>query len=182
MKKITGPLVLICVLAYPFFVYWSLERFPLKVIGWSFLAVLILRSVAMKQEKKQWLPLVIGVLTTSILLTIFNDPLYLKLNPVIISTCAALTFLWTLFTPPSMIETFARISDKDLPDEAIPYCRKVTVIWVNFLFLNAVIALYTCFYTDMKIWMFYNGFLAYILMGALFAGEYAYRKLILKKS
>ena len=36
-------------------------------------------------------------------------------------------------------------------------------------------ALYTALYADMKIWALYNGLIAYLLMGALFAGEYLVR-------
>jgi uncharacterized membrane protein len=180
MKKLVGPLVILCVLAYPFFVYWGLNRFSLKLIGWLFLAVLVARSLVLKKQIKQSLPLICGVSTTAILLSIYNDPLYLKLNPVIISSCVLLTFSWTLVKAPSMIETFARMADKNLPDKAIPYCRKVTIIWVIFLFLNTLAAIYTCFYTDIKTWMFYNGFLSYIFMGVLFAGEFTYRKIFIK--
>ena len=180
MKQAAGILAIILIAAYPFLVYWGLNHLSVKVIGWIFLAVIILRALIFKQTDKKWLPLLLGILTTTVLLSIFNDPVYLKLNPVIISTCVFLTFSFTLIKPPSMIETFARLQDKNLPEKAVPYCKKVTIIWCVFLLLNSLAALYTAIDTDMKTWTLYNGFISYILMGLLFAGEFTYRKLILK--
>ena len=182
MKKIAGLLIFLCVLAYPFFVYWGINRYSLKVIGWVFLGVVVLRSFIFKQQFRQWFLLLAGITVTTVLLTVFNDTLYLKLNPVIISGCMCITFSLTLKTPPSMIETFARMGNKELPPAAVPYCRKVTIIWTVFLFLNTLAALYTCFCSDLKVWTFYNGFLSYILMGFLFAGEFLYRRIHLKEA
>jgi uncharacterized membrane protein len=42
--------------------------------------------------------------------------------------------------------------------------------------LNGAIALYTALFASMAQWSFYNGFLAYLLMGVLFAGEYCARR------
>jgi len=180
MKQVAGILAIVLIAAYPFLVYWGLNHLSIKVIGWIFLSVIILRSLVLKQTNKQWIPLLVGILTTTILLSIFNDEIYLKLNPVIISSCVFLTFALTLIKPPSMIETFARLQNKDLPDKAIPYCRKVTIIWCIFLLINSSIALYTALETDMKTWTLYNGLISYLIMGLLFAGEFAYRKLILR--
>lgn len=180
MKKVGGIAVVFLIIAYPFLVYWGINHLSLKLIGWIFLAVIIFRSLILKDRFKQWVPAIVGILLTTVLLNIFNDPLYLKLNPVIISMSVFCAFSYTLVKPPSMIETFARLQDKNLPEKAIPYCRKVTIIWCIFLLTNSAAALYTALYTDMKTWTLYNGFISYILMGCLFTGEFLYRILILK--
>lgn len=180
MKKIGGIVAVLLIIAYPFLVYWGINHLSLKFIGWIFLAVIIIRSIVLKSQYKQWIPAMIGILATTILLSIFDDPIYLKLNPVIISLSVFFAFSLTLIKPPSMIETFARLQDKNLPEKAIPYCRKVTIIWCIFLLSNSGIALYTAVYSDMQTWTLYNGLISYILMGALFGGEFLYRILILK--
>ncbi|MCM8539779.1 MAG: hypothetical protein NE328_05840 [Lentisphaeraceae bacterium] len=180
MKQIGGIAVVLLIIAYPFLVFWGINHLSIKFIGWIFLTVIILRSLILKDQYKQWIPAIIGILATTILLNIFNDPIYLKLNPVIISLSVFTAFFLSLVKPPSMIETFARLQDKNLPEKAVPYCRKVTIIWCVFLLLNSLIALYTAVYTTMEIWTLYNGLLSYLLMGALFAGEFLYRSLILK--
>ncbi|MCM8525076.1 MAG: hypothetical protein NE327_01060 [Lentisphaeraceae bacterium] len=180
MRKVGGILVILLIIAYPFLVYLGINHLSLKVIGWIFLGIIIIRSLILKNQNQQWLPIIIGVFVSTILLNVFNDPIYLKINPVFISLSVFTAFTITLFKPPSMIETFARIQDKNLPDKAIPYCRKITIIWCAFLLINSVIALYTALYTDMKTWTLYNGLISYLLMGALFAGEFLYRTFILK--
>ena len=180
MNKAAGIIAILLIVSYPFLVYWGINHISIKLIGWVFLGVIILRTVIFKAQLKQWIPILLGIAATTVLLNLFNDPVYLKLNPVIISSSVLFTFGYTLIYPPSMIETFARIQDKDLPEKAVPYCRKVTVIWCIFLLFNSLTALYTALYTDMQIWAFYNGFLSYILMGLLFAGEFLYRTLVLK--
>lgn len=180
MKKAAGIGAVCLIICYPFLVYWGLNHLSLKIIGWIFLGVIVLRTLIFKQQLKQWIPILLFISLTTILLNIFNDPVYLKLNPVIISTSIFAAFTFTLFRPPSMIETFARLQDKNLPDKAIPYCRNVTKIWCIFLLINSLIALYTALLTDMETWALYNGLISYILMGLLFAGEFIYRKTVIR--
>ena len=46
---------------------------------------------------------------------------------------------------------------------------------VRFLVLNAALATYTVLLEDMVLWTVYNGLVAYIAMGILGGGEFAYR-------
>ena len=85
-------------------------------------------------------------------------------------------FAYSLKQQPSMIERFARLRHKELPDKAIPYLNRVTQIWCLFFAVNAGIALYTATMTNMQIWSLYNGFISYLLSGALLGGEWVYRK------
>jgi uncharacterized membrane protein len=68
----------------------------------------------------------------------------------------------------------------DLPQKATPYCQKVTIIWVCFFIINGGIACYTALYSTLKVWALYNSLISYCLMGALFFGEFLYRKFYLK--
>ena len=104
----------------------------------------------------------------------------MQFTPVIINLNFLILFATSMFKPPSMVERFARLRFKDLPPVATPYCRKVTLIWILFFIANGSIAYWTIF-QDIKVWTFYNGFLAYILMGFLFASEFLYRTFFLKK-
>jgi len=69
----------------------------------------------------------------------------------------------------------ARDRQPDFPPAAVAYTRRVTQIWCGFFAVNGVIALYTALFASLQQWTFYNGFLAYLLMGFLFAGEYCAR-------
>jgi uncharacterized membrane protein len=69
-----------------------------------------------------------------------------------------------------------------LPPEAIVYTRKVNIVWCVFFALNGIIALLTAVWASLEIWMLYNGFISYLLMGILFSGEYLIRQKVIKKN
>jgi uncharacterized membrane protein len=74
-----------------------------------------------------------------------------------------------------MIERLARIREPELPAPAIYYTRRVTQVWCLFFALNGVIALITTLWASAAVWTIYNGLVAYLLMGLLFAVEYSVR-------
>lgn len=104
-----------------------------------------------------------------------NQLLPLKLYPVLMNFLTLALFSYSLFYPPSMIERFARMTDPDLPPEAIGYTRRVTQVWCGFLLVNGSIALYTALWATPEVWSLYNGVIAYLLMGLMFGGEYLIR-------
>src|SRR5690606_37208099 len=92
------------------------------------------------------------------------------------SVGACMIFASTLVKPPSMIERFARLAEPDLPETGVIWTRKVTIVWCIFFVLNALVALATVLFAPMQIWVLYNGFISYLLMGLLLLGEFILRK------
>lgn len=110
------------------------------------------------------------------LLALFSGvSLPLRFYPVLVNGLFLAMFAYSLFLPPSMVERLARLREADFPAVAIAYTRRVTQVWCGFFIVNGAIALYTALYGSLAQWSFYNGFLAYLLMGLLFAGEYCAR-------
>ena len=99
----------------------------------------------------------------------------LRFYPVLVSSAFLTVFAYSLVVPPSTIERLARLHEPELSPAAVAYTRRVTQVWCVFFALNGAIALYTALFASMAQWSFYNGFLAYLLMGILFAGEYCAR-------
>jgi uncharacterized membrane protein len=99
----------------------------------------------------------------------------LRFYPVLVNSAFLTMFAYSLIVPPSTVERLARLQDPNLPTAGIAYARRVTQVWCVFFALNGAIALYTALFSSMAQWSFYNGFLAYLLMGVLFAGEYCTR-------
>jgi uncharacterized membrane protein len=104
-----------------------------------------------------------------------NVWLPLKLYPVFVNTALLAIFAYSLIYPPSIIERFARLRDPDLPAQAIGYTRRVTQVWFVFFAINGAFALMTALWASPAIWTLYNGVIAYLMMGVLFAGEYFVR-------
>ena len=72
--------------------------------------------------------------------------------------------------------SLARLSEPDLPDVAIAYTRKVTLVWCAFFLVNGGIALATALWGTEAQWTLYNGGIAYVLMGLIAAVEWLVRK------
>ncbi|MBP5321313.1 MAG: hypothetical protein J6334_10010 [Kiritimatiellae bacterium] len=100
--------------------------------------------------------------------------IYSRLYPVMVSAAAFLAFALSLFRTP-LVERFARRMEGPLDEAGVRYCRKVTVAWALFLGIHLAVTVWTLF-LPLRVWAFYNGFLAYLLMGAMFAGEWLIRR------
>lgn len=91
--------------------------------------------------------------------------------PVLVNAALLVLFAASLVSPPSVIERIARLREPDLPQAGVAYTRRVTIVWTVFFALNGAMALYTAVFTTLETWALYNGFIAYVLIGAVFAVE-----------
>lgn len=105
-----------------------------------------------------------------------NDETLLRFYPAAMSLGMLLLFGLSLKFPPSMIERFARLREPDLPPAGVGYTRRVTQVWCGFFVVNGMLAIYTALYSSRETWALYNGLIAYLLMGALFGGEWLIRR------
>jgi len=167
-------------LAYPFLVYYSLHYIEPAAIAGVLALFFVLRLWVIyrtlgKQSFLQQLPPLGGAILLLVVVVISNDVFSLRLTPVLINLGCFTIFAYTLYRPPSMIERFARLIDKNLPDSAVAYTRKVTKVWCAFFIVNAGISFYTAAFASMETWMLYNGCIAYFLVALLFGIEYIVR-------
>lgn len=120
------------------------------------------------------------LLAVGIICFITNSSLFLKLYPIVI--CISLLFVFgiTLFTKPNIIFRFATLQDKKIigsinEKRVEKYCLKVTYVWCLFFILNSLVAAYTAFFCDEKIWTIYNCGISYGIMGVIFTVEFIIR-------
>lgn len=106
----------------------------------------------------------------------FDQQLSVRLYPVFMNAAMLSVFLLTLWKPPSMVEQFARAVEPDLPESGVRYTRNVTIVWSCFFAVNCAIALWSALRPGWTAWLIYNGFIAYLAAGMLFAGEYLVRQ------
>jgi len=187
MQRLLIILASAALLLYPVAVYFGLQYFEPRLLGLLLLAVLILRfSLLIKTiQLKQLKPLAgisIASALIALLIVFFNEPFYIRLNPVIINVSLFILFSYTLFKPPSMIERFARLQTPELPVQAIHYTKTVTKVWCGFFVFNIGASTYTALYSSLEMWTLYNGLIAYILMGIIFAIEYTVRTIKIKST
>ncbi len=99
---------------------------------------------------------------------------WFRLYPAVMVALVLAVFAVSLFRTP-LIEVFARKMGETLDARGVAYCRQVTRVWVAFLSVHLLVTVATVFLSR-EIWVFYNGFLAYVLMGSLLLGERLYRR------
>lgn len=174
MKWLLKGIVAIGLLLYPFLVGYSLAHGQYVWVS-SLLIVLGLLRLFSKGNALLW-PLTGFAILCGSLSLILKDHAWLKLYPVLMSVGACMIFASTLIRPPSMIERFARLAEPDLPEAGVIWTRKVTFVWCGFFVLNALLALATVLFASMQVWVLYNGFISYVLMGLLLLGEFILRK------
>jgi len=172
-------------LAYPFLIY-----FGLGFLSWRGLSLLILvlgiarvagifagggPTLFQAPLKRHMIFAAFALIVVAAASAAFESSQALLYYPVIVNGLLLVLFATSLFRPPSVIERLARLSEPDLSPEGQRYTRKVTMVWCVFFPLNGAASLYTVLAGDMALWALYNGFIAYLLMGGLFAVEYAVR-------
>jgi uncharacterized membrane protein len=170
-------LVALLTLGYPILVLVGTRYAPPAALV-AVLCVLVAARLVLGRHNPFDLVLAAAVACEILLLTL--DPaIAVRVYPLLVNLGLAAVFAYTLRSPPPMIERFARIAHPVLPAGAIPYLRNVTSAWVCFFLLNAAVAAWTVAYGTLEQWALYNGFIAYLLIGAMLAGELLVRRWVL---
>lgn len=167
--------------ALPVAVYLALQHFQPRAVALALLALLALRAPGqamafLRRLGGHALIVVLAALALTALLWRSNDPVWVLSYPIFMNGLMLAIFAASLLHPPSLIERIARLRQPDLPAEGVAYCRRVTLVWCGFFVVNGGVAAWTVFAASRETWVLYNGLIAYLLMGVLFAGEWLYRR------
>ena len=178
---VAGVLVL-----YPILVYFGISRFGPSAVAILLIAVCLLRLLVLRVRgdrtlmAKQTALISVGgaaLAVASLLLGRADAMLY---YPVLVNATLCFLFSWSLVSPPSAIERIARLREPNLSPAGVRYTRRVTIVWIVFFVVNGSIALYTATLTPLATWALYNGFIAYLLIGATFGVEFLVRSIVLR--
>jgi uncharacterized membrane protein/peptidoglycan/xylan/chitin deacetylase (PgdA/CDA1 family) len=165
--------------------YPALAWLGIRFLGTRTAALLLLAAAAVSHARKlrrrraelgglAWLAVTVAGLL--LLAAMLDDPRFILAYPALVNLVLLAQFGWTLRSGPPMVERFARLQVDDLSPPEIAYCRTVTAVWCVFFVLNGVTAALVAGWSSQNVWAIYNGFVAYVLMGLLFAVEYVVRK------
>jgi uncharacterized membrane protein len=168
-------------LAYPIGIYVALTWLEPRVVAAVLIALLVWRRRLYAERYLRGLSWVSrGILAALVLLClgalVENDETLLRLYPAALSGAFLVVFGLSLFNPPTVVERIARVRNPDLPAAGVRYTRQVTQVWCAFFVVNGLVAVWTAVWSSREVWAFYNGFLSYVVMGALFAGEWFMRR------
>lgn len=175
-------LLAVALLAYPVFVYLGSRWLEPRYLGLIALGFYLLRGIIVARSN----PVRVAVLGASLLLALtlwwLNSETLLLLVPAFINLLMAVIFGYSLYVPPTIPARIARRFEGELTPEIEQYTTRVTWLWLGFFCLNSIVAAATALWASHELWLLYNGAIAYGLTGLLFAGEYAYRQLVIKKN
>jgi uncharacterized membrane protein len=170
----------IAALAYPLLVYAGLRLFGPRALAAAGAVVLVAHAGSgwRRWRRSDIVRLAVPVaLVTAVLVVaaVFNEGRSFLFVPALVNGAMLIAFARTLVRGPSMIETIARLRHPELPVSRAPYLRAVTGLWCTFFAVNVAISVVLALGSTLAAWTLYNGLLAYVLMGLVFAGERVYR-------
>lgn len=165
-------------LAYPFVVYGAMGRVPASALVVVALALIGARLGALRgRAVARNLMMPLGAVAAATALLALVDPAGATLAyPVLMSLAMAASFGLSLWRGPPLVQVFASLREPAPGPEAQGYLRKVTWVWFAFLLANAALSALTAWSGDLALWTLYNGLVSYLLMGLLFAAEWAVRR------
>ena len=159
------------VFAYPFFVFYALQQnIAVRFIG---LIVLLMVMFSFANNKNKYM-LVLG-LVLCFLVIFFNQEIFLKLYPVLMNACVCAVFALSLNKTPLITKFAEKMRGEPLNENTLKYTRNATKAWVIFMLFNTLVSLATVFLSN-EIWVIYNGFISYVLIGTMMTVEYIVRK------
>jgi uncharacterized membrane protein len=179
MKQLLTVVAWCLIAAYPLIVFYGLQRLPMHYLGVLLVGLGLVRLVSVRAPQGgallQYLLAIVLILVV-LNAVVADNPNGFKFYPVVVNLVMLSVFLFSLYRGQPMIERFARLAEPDLPLSAIPYTRKVTIVWCVFFLCNGAMALYTAIAASFEVWVWYNGVLAYLIMGILFGVEWLVRR------
>jgi uncharacterized membrane protein len=175
MRRLIAIALPIVGLLYPFVVYFCADRVSPPLFALVLGAIWLVRAPSLlKQRGGIWM--VGAALLYCVLLAITGQAQLLRWYPVLISALLFTAFGLSLIYGPPFIERFARMHNPNLPPAAIAYTRKVTWVWMAFFAFNGGMSLALSLWAPLRWWTLYNGVIAYVLLGLLFAIEWLCRQ------
>lgn len=173
-----APLGVLLALCYPALVFFG-SRYVHP--AWLALALLPLALLRGRGQPGRWW-LLAAVLALGLAAAVLQSHVPLKLYPVVMNLFFLALFAGSLSAPQTLVERLARLRDPELPPRAVAYTRRVTQAWSVFFLCNGAIALATVLSGSDAAWFWYNGVIAYGLIGTMFAIEWLCRRRVMRSA
>lgn len=166
-------------LAYPLIVHASILS-PEPWLKWLAIAVLsALPLYPMLRARRwwAWLALFAAFAACAGLVMLSASRFLLYLPPVLIPLSLLALFGSSLRTGREpLISKIARFERGTLTEELARYTRRLTLLWSLLFAALAISAIVLAIAAPPRVWSLATNFIHYFVIGAAFAGEYAYRR------
>jgi uncharacterized membrane protein len=160
---------------YPVIVYIGIQHLPIGFFGAMLVLVLLFRaSVMLPAERQAILPVLIVHVTYSAITALSGSQQLLLWYPALVNFSLSLLFALSLRENESILLRLVRARNINLSVYGPAYLNRLTAVWAVFFLLNGSMAILTGA-ISLKTWALYNGFISYLLIGALMGGELLFR-------
>jgi uncharacterized membrane protein len=160
---------------YPVIVYFGIQRLPIGFFGVMLVLLLLLRYGVMQPgERRLLLPVLLIHMAYSISAVITGSQQLLLYYPALVNFTLCALFVFSLKDGESILLRLVRARKVEMSVYAPRYLNRLTIIWAVFFLVNGSVAILTTT-ISMQAWALYNGFIAYLLIGALFVVEFVFR-------
>ncbi len=175
-RRVADALIACATLAYPFIVFFGFQHVSPRVLAGVLIALWAARLASGRlRETAATVWMGIASIGFAAWVWIGGDADQLRWYPVLCSGLLLGVFAMSLYRGMPVAERLARLREPTLSPRAIWYTRQVTRAWCLFFALNSVIAAATALWGSWLVWSVYNGLIAYLIIGLLFAVEYLVR-------
>lgn len=164
--------------AYPLLWYFGRDSGLFFVLAALMAGLWLIRAATAPGRGQRTTALLLAAFFGAALLWRRPDAMYWY--PVAVNLLMLAVFGSSLLAEQTVIEKLARLQHPDLPPAGVRHTRRVTQIWCVFFTANGLTAAMLALSGRHDWWALYTGIIAYVLMGLLFAGEWLYRKCVLK--
>jgi uncharacterized membrane protein len=173
-------MVLVLVAGYSLLSHFSAIRAEphLQWLALVVLCVIPQYSALLAGRWRNWL--LLGVLAAALYaLTFAGGGLYAMMLPPVLLPASVAAFFFATLRPGQvpLVTRMATLERGPLPRELLDYTRAVTVAWVVLCSALALAAALLAVLAPTPVWSLFANFIAYLLLGAMFAGEYAWRRI-----
>src|SRR5262245_26605550 len=187
MGRIAAVLLGTVFVAYPRFVWIGLSQGSPRVAAAILLCVVApIAFIRMRRSQRAAMrglaAVPLATVSCLVLSAVLDAEGFMLAVPVLINAIFLAVFGWSLRSGAMpMVERFARLHEDDLSPDKQAWCRMWTVLWSVFFVANGSTALVLALLVVAEQaprawWATYNGLIAYVLMGIMFASEWTMRR------
>ena len=171
----------ILAILYPFAVYWGLQHIDARILFAALIGAIGLRWLLGSTTSSR-ITVIVSLSGLALVALYGGIELGLKFYPAVINIALLVLFAGSLYFTPTIVERMARMQNPTLNEHGVVYTRRVTYAWCFFFTANGVTAAATALWASEAIWLLYNGFIAYLLIGIMFAGEWLIRRKVMSNN
>ena len=164
------------IIAYPFVVYFGLQKLPASFFGMILLVVLALRlGIVTSAERPVFLPLLLVFAAYTVAAIILDSENMLLYYPALVNFGLFTVFANTLRHGEPLLLRMVRLRGIAISKHTPFYLYRLTAMWAVFFVINGLISLWTIS-VSLEFWTLYNGLYSYFIIAILGSAEWLFRR------